>query len=554
MTGRVLPGAGGGGGGVTSVVGQTGSVTGAEILADASIAAALAGKTSPADVAELKDWVDVKTLYNLAGNTKQLRNVSTTAGSAVISDTAAAWTSADIGKTIRVESTTPVVTTIASVAGPTQCTLATTIATTQTGLYAYYGTDDTAGIQQALNDYGYVSSQAGGKTTLYFSSGCYMIAGALQDTGTWNAQLKVPYQAMTNNPPSSLRLLGDGRTEGYYLGSTTQPPPMAGTIFYSPLQGSGTAPAVIRTAPIGSSYPTANYLHIEIDGMTWRTGNKSNMVVLGLVECNTARVGAIRGVTVDVGVPTGSLAPTTSSYGVAMPDYNNGACSQVGALFINGYGNGIQFAEHFDAKSLSVQSCLKALAIRGAFSGISGAGTHAWHIDRLMTQWCARNFTTTGKVTYGHVDHYDTEHATSGTFTFVNDVDDSGSLMVMIITSFRVVVAGVGAQDSAFAVNGANNVHATPICTGPRFATKTANYTLTNGDVLIYSNGTSLTMTLPAATAAIKGGRVYTIKNLNASSCTVGATAGTIDGAATQTLAQYAVGNYVSDGTNWFTV
>lgn len=83
-------------------------------------------------------------------------------------------------------------------------------------------------------------------------------------------------------------------------------------------------------------------------------------------------------------------------------------------------------------------------------------------------------------------------------------------------------------------------------------ATKTSNYALTLADEVIVSNGTTLTMTLP--NAALYHGRTWTVKNINSSSCTVGSAGGTINGAATVSLAQWASGSYISDGANWLSV
>lgn len=82
--------------------------------------------------------------------------------------------------------------------------------------------------------------------------------------------------------------------------------------------------------------------------------------------------------------------------------------------------------------------------------------------------------------------------------------------------------------------------------------TQTTNYTLTVSDGVVFANGTSLTMTLPAANTA--PGRSFHIKNINASSATVAATSGNIDGVASQTLAQYAMATYISDGSNWWAI
>ena len=84
-------------------------------------------------------------------------------------------------------------------------------------------------------------------------------------------------------------------------------------------------------------------------------------------------------------------------------------------------------------------------------------------------------------------------------------------------------------------------------------STKTASYTLVATDDIVVFNGATLTATLPSAVTA-GNGRAYTIKNVNSTALTVASTAGTIDGAATQSLAQWAKAEYISDGTNWLTI
>lgn len=68
-------------------------------------------------------------------------------------------------------------------------------------------------------------------------------------------------------------------------------------------------------------------------------------------------------------------------------------------------------------------------------------------------------------------------------------------------------------------------------------------------------NGSSLTATLPDPTT-IYSGRVFVVKNIHSTSLTVDSagTSKTIDGAASKSLAQWAVGRYASDGTQWLTV
>jgi hypothetical protein len=67
---------------------------------------------------------------------------------------------------------------------------------------------------------------------------------------------------------------------------------------------------------------------------------------------------------------------------------------------------------------------------------------------------------------------------------------------------------------------------------------------------------TAIAFTLPDPATANITGREYIIKNIGAGTLTLNSagTSKTIDGAATQTLAQYAKMRVVSNGTNWFSV
>lgn len=86
--------------------------------------------------------------------------------------------------------------------------------------------------------------------------------------------------------------------------------------------------------------------------------------------------------------------------------------------------------------------------------------------------------------------------------------------------------------------------------------TVTASTTLTaTRDGTVVFNGSSLTATLPDPTTVIPG-RIFRVKNIHSTALTVASagTSKTIDGAATDTLAQWETGRYISDGTQWLTV
>lgn len=86
-------------------------------------------------------------------------------------------------------------------------------------------------------------------------------------------------------------------------------------------------------------------------------------------------------------------------------------------------------------------------------------------------------------------------------------------------------------------------------------ATKTANYAMVPLDGLVLASGT-ITITLPDVSQAdVLIGKRYTVKNTGTGTVTVAPVAGTIDGAANTTMTvQYSSLDFVTDGTNWFTV
>lgn len=94
----------------------------------------------------------------------------------------------------------------------------------------------------------------------------------------------------------------------------------------------------------------------------------------------------------------------------------------------------------------------------------------------------------------------------------------------------------------------------TTIAVTPSVKTVTASYTVLPADDVVVGNGTSITVTLPDPTTV--SSKPYGVKNINSTALTVNSagTSRTIDGAASQSLAQWAKATYVSDGTQWLTV
>jgi hypothetical protein len=89
-----------------------------------------------------------------------------------------------------------------------------------------------------------------------------------------------------------------------------------------------------------------------------------------------------------------------------------------------------------------------------------------------------------------------------------------------------------------------------------RLVAGTTDTILATDDVVVYTGTAAKAVALPAAT--VQKGKVYRFSNQNTGAVTITPASGTIDGAATQTVAAGAAGapivrGLISDGTNWFT-
>lgn len=144
--------------------------------------------------------------YAAKGDGKVVVDVSTTSGSKVITSATAAFTAADVGKTVMINGgngtlTGPYVDVIASVQSATQATLTTnTAGATASNCAMVWGTDDTAAIKSALNAAGTYAQANGWFAEILFGAKIYIIAGTPVQTsgagGQVNAQLPIPYPSV----------------------------------------------------------------------------------------------------------------------------------------------------------------------------------------------------------------------------------------------------------------------------------------------------------------------------------------------------------------------
>ena len=303
-------------------------------------------------------------------------------------------------------------------------------------------TNDTTAWQNAIN----AAATGGGGRVVCSKAGISVISGALQDTSGANSQLTLPnenyggVQAVTiviegPMPPSSV----------VAVGSTTPAPTNQLVIKSTLATGSGGA-LLAGTGAAGAVSMTNVDLYLR--NLTFRMPSNPTHTALNLL--NVACVD-LDNVIVDAGsysVPSISAQMTSTSYGIKLPAVNNGAPAKLRRVDVVGFYNGISLSEHADGDYVAVWACKQAV--------VTTAGYHDSGFARLGVYHCQHGIVATGGALPLTVGRYNIEHAASGTWAPVADIDDSSNYLSGSIT-WNVVKESVG-QDTTFTVNGASGL------------------------------------------------------------------------------------------------
>jgi hypothetical protein len=440
------------GGGSAIIAGAIASRSARARLFGGAGAAATSG-----DFAVLRSWgiFNVKDpTYGAVGNTTQISDAAISSGSNTLTSAGSSFTSAYIGRTAAVAGAGAsgkfYTRTITAVPSGTTLTLNSTAAgTTVSAALAYIGTDDTTAIQAAVDA---AMTFGGGEVDI--PGGIYMIAGALGGVG--NSQLLISVVDQSTTPPAKLKAISiNGLMYGptsYNIFGSDQLPSTSGTILFSPVDNSGTAPAMISCGPSSGAFSTFSGINVAINELSFRTAY-SPQNAIDNINMNNAYAFVGRGIVCDVAATTNQMvatapAGTLAGSGIRTPRVDNGAKTTLIDCTIAGKPIGFDWCEHANLIDCETYFCKVGYLVNSA--------NHALYGERIAYYHTSQGFVMNGasevRLTVGQVA---VEHAASGWPATTADVNDPSNL-IHGTCSAAVVLAGVG-PDSTFSKTGGTN-------------------------------------------------------------------------------------------------
>jgi hypothetical protein len=328
-------------------------------------------------------------------------------------------------------------------------------------------TDDTAAWQAAIN----AAATAGGARIISSKAGVSIIGGALQDTGGANAQLTLPKIDVADSEQISIVIEGPIPPPAGFSVIGTTPVPDNHLVLKSTLT-SGSGGALLGAwGPLGT-FSDFTFVDLTIRNVAFRMPSNPTHTALDLRKVTQLDLDRV---IVDCGsyYVQGLTEPTTStSYAIKVPDHDNGAHTRLGEVDVIGFYKGYRFTEHSTGQLVSAWGCKQAAEFIGT--------THASKFQRLMAVHCPRGIVFTG-THYVDIDQFDIEHAASGWWLPIYDIDDASNYGHGKV-KWHTVTAGVGI-DTSFAMNGAANIKASRVGTEPVPTSRAINTdsTLTGG-------------------------------------------------------------------------
>ena len=163
--------------------------------------------------------------YGALGNGKMITDVNVTNGSAVLTSPSGKFSGAAVGQWVMVNTTNGSLRgQITTVTSATQVTINQASDVTNTGLNAVYGTDDTVGIQAAIDAAKIYAEANQYYAEIIFDEAIYITATNYQSSdgaSTFNTQLRIPAPTNNNGRKLVLRFKGVGRVDHFHYWNAT---------------------------------------------------------------------------------------------------------------------------------------------------------------------------------------------------------------------------------------------------------------------------------------------------------------------------------------------
>lgn len=361
------------------------------------------------------------------GDLRTVYDVSTTASSSTVGSSTASFTSQDVGKTVVIHYSYAqddyLITTIATVIGPTQITVASAPSSTSSNLQMEIGTDNTTAIQNAINA---VITARGG--VVQFQRKPYLIAGPLQyptevpPRSIYNSVLVVDNDLTndTTKPLVTITFQGQGMSPvGYNDYGSTARPPTTNTVIYCPTKGSGADPSIISASH--TIFNGSGSVAMFFQNITFRVPSNSSIHAINahwsgsfqIEQCTFDTAAASINIST---VPTGGMAAIVAGV------WGNNAWQVIRNVWIIGYSVGIKSYEHTSMSDVVIMLC-----DTGVYMG-TGSGTF---IVKAMIQGCVNSLQVDPAegTPNLHASHLELECRPTGPFAFEHFLDDPSKVL-----------------------------------------------------------------------------------------------------------------------------
>jgi hypothetical protein len=373
------------------------------LLADPPAAATIGSSKNPL-VFNVKD-------YGAKGDCRVFRDGAVTSSSTTLTSATAAFTAADVGRTVSIEltSTNRQLTTIASVTNATTAVLTAAATGTASGATCYIGTDDTPAFIAAFAAWNNM-----GNGSVVAPADMYMMAGALLEGSGRNAVILIPNpNTVTSQQIRTLYLRGETQASAGYSGYFSYPSSTNGTVLYFPINGSGTNPSAFCGNASGS-WTSVDFVVENIDVRLPRNPSIGgyNFATGGTVDLEHSAV-----VTDNPNFSTTSSVPSTSTVGIWLPGTSNNGKCVLNDCTIIGMGIGVRSSEHSYLQGCFIAQCSEGMHLDvGIGTYLFGTEFNACPVDIGVEQ-------TGNPVLYG----FGVQFGQDGTLT--DEIGDAAKLL-----------------------------------------------------------------------------------------------------------------------------